>query len=66
VNDKLAPFYAWLDELNAEAVRRGYDPQLRPTTPAKVIAARAGLATPTEKAARAPTTSAGPATARGR
>jgi hypothetical protein len=29
VNDKLTPFYAWLDELNAEAVRRGYDPQYR-------------------------------------
>lgn len=25
MDEKLAPFYAWMVELNAEAVRRGYD-----------------------------------------
>jgi hypothetical protein len=30
VDDKLTPFLTWMDELNAEAVRRGYDPRCWP------------------------------------
>jgi hypothetical protein len=30
VDDKLTPFRAWMDKLNAEAIRRGYDPRCWP------------------------------------
>ena len=47
MDDRLTPFRAWMDELNAEAIGRGYDPRCSPNTAHRencwIVDFRAGL-----------------------